>query len=116
MKTLSTFFVLLLAFTSTPGLKISDNEVSLAIDKHTTRDQLLKFKQKLWEIKKITFNIEQLTLTPNNEIETIRISVDCHDGFKGNAANNLQLSSSKIGFVRNYEPSSDIPFKIGAIE
>lgn len=95
------------------GLLITDTEVTCTINRNVTLEQLKAYKTRLWEEKKITFDIEKYEVDDKNRISRLGISVDCHDGFKGTAVRTLSNNRTKIGFHRSYVPEASTPFVIG---
>jgi hypothetical protein len=97
------------------GLTITDKQVLMVIDRSTTQQELSEMKVQLWKVKGITFDVELLHLNKQGDIVQIKISVDCHDGFKGTASRFFNDDIQRIGFYRSYE-DVDSPFEIGSTD
>lgn len=102
-------------FAENDGLTITDEKVNCIISQTTTLDQLKQYKAELLEKKNIQFDIEQLKVNQDGLITNLKISVDCHDGFKGSAYLSFKDEKTKMNFYRNYEKGADSPFGIGEL-
>jgi hypothetical protein len=109
MKTILAFLCFFTIYTSESKLTITDELITLSINKTTTNEQLADFKQQLAK-KKILLTVERIDRSPNNEIRFIRISVNCNDGFKGASQKQFSDADSAIGFYRSYKAGSDSAF------
>ena len=109
MKIILAFLCFFTISTSQSKLTITDELITLSINKTTTNEQLLNFKQQLAR-RKILFTVEKIERSANNEIKFIRISVDCNDGFKGASQQQFSDADSAIGFYRSYKAGSDSAF------
>jgi hypothetical protein len=109
--------LLLLSFVvSAPeaGLDITEDRVRLTLDRHTSSQELEQFKKDLWEKKEIRLNIVSVQYGLTGKIKFLKISVDCNDGFKGEASSTFLNDSHRIGFSRYYDDAEN-PFEIGSI-
>lgn len=105
--------LLFAGFAPQKGLIISDTEVVCTINRATSIDQLKEFKSRLWNERKITFDITQYEMDGNNQLINFSFAVDCHDGFKGAAKRTFFTNRTRIGFYRSYLPTAKVPFAIG---
>lgn len=109
MKTLIVTFILSFFFLSNDtGLFLNKSKVLLSIDRNTSKDQLNEYQTKLRE-RNIQLNIERIEFDQENKIKFLKISVDCHDGFKGSVSQSLK-ENEKIGFYRIYDKNVSSPF------
>ncbi len=117
MKTvlLSLFTFVSIWFTDGDGLTITDEKVICTISQTTTIEQLKQYKAALLAKKNIQLDIEQIDVNQNGLITTLKISVDCHDGFKGSAQLTFKDEKTKMNFYRVYRKGVDSPFGIGRL-
>ncbi len=115
MNIISLFLLFLLSGNPT-GLTISDEMVTLVIDKHTTQVEIVEFNKRLKEEKGITFYVYSITRSKEGEIEYIKIVVDCNDGNSGTATVKFNSKNEKIGFFRDYRPGASTSFSIGGMD
>ena len=100
-------------FVPSTGLTISRKKVICVIDQTTSAEQLMRFKNELWQKKKIQLDIEQVTRNQDNLITQLKISVNCNDGFKGSAQADFKDVDTKLSFYRIYKKNVASPFGIG---
>ena len=65
--------------------------------------------------KNITFKYSELKFNSENELQAIRIEVDCNDFHNGSASTDELSESLQFGFIRNYDIDADKDFAIGAL-
>ena len=95
------------------GLFTDKTKVLLSIDKNTTYEQLSQYKNDLKKLN-IDLNIKRIEFDSDNKIKSLKISVDCNDGYKGNATQSLD-GNEKIGFYRIYNDTTSSAFGMNAI-
>lgn len=97
------------------GLTITDQKVNCVISQTTTFEQLKQYKAELLKKKNIQFDIEHVDINRDGLIINLKISVDCHDGFKGSAQLGFKDEKTKMNFYRIYEKGAESPFGIGEL-
>jgi hypothetical protein len=114
MKQLLISLMLLLAIPAfsqvgNPGLSITKEEISLTIDRNTTRDQIETYKK---ELKKhnISFNLYQAQFSKENRLVSATMSVNCNDGFQGSLSKTFSGPGDRIGFYRIYTKGAKSAF------
>ena len=65
--------------------------------------------------KNITFRYSELEFSSENELQAIRIEVDCNDFHSGGASTENLSESLNFGFIRNYNIDAERQFAIGAL-
>jgi hypothetical protein len=114
MKSLALILLFLAVHAPGTGLDITADRVRLTVDRHTTSQELQKFKSDLWEKKKIRLDIVSVRYSLSGKINFLKIAIDCNDGFKGEASSTFLNDSHRIGFYRHYDDTEN-PFEIGSI-
>jgi hypothetical protein len=79
-------------------------------------NDLVIFRNKVLKEDNIVLDYKSLTFDANGGLSSIKISVDCKDGFSGTATSGELKNDSKFGFKRDYTPSSKEPFTVGTLE
>ncbi|MBK6264837.1 outer membrane beta-barrel protein [Marivirga sp. S37H4] len=91
---------------------LEDKIYSVRIFKHTSREELEKFKEEAAE-HGIDITYENLQIV-NGTIEALKMKVDCNDGFSG-VVTVTDIPESGIGFIRDYSEDANVPFQIGKV-
>lgn len=97
-----------------PSLFTKDYVV-VAINAHTTDEELLKIRKDILKYSSIRFTNFDVIRSSNGDIYFLSMAVDCRDGYKGNISHAFEPGDTTYyGFVRDYSLNTyKRPFYIG---
>lgn len=96
------------------NFKLKSGIIKVVFDNKMTFDELSIIKLDLQK-KKVNLNFDKLEFDKNHHLKKIKFSVNCNDGFSGEASTDVLPSKSNFGFIRNYSENSLEPFIIGGL-
>ncbi len=93
----------------------SKDYVVVAINAHTTDEELLKIRKDILKYSSIRFTNFDVIRSSNGDIYFLSMAVDCRDGYKGNISHAFEPGDTTYyGFVRDYSLNTyKRPFYIG---
>lgn len=91
-------------------LTLENDRIEVVFSNDLTKDDLMKLKEDLLSLAKITIQYDVLDYNRKGKIKNIRFSVDCHDGFEGEYGIDKVSDDFKFGFYRDYRPGAASPF------
>lgn len=115
-KTLILFLLpFAIAFNSFSQISNQDpKKVEILFNGKMTKSDLSKIKSSL-EKQNIQLNFVKTEFDKEGHLTSLKFSVDCNDGFKGDASNSDFSKSKRFGFFRNYDKKAKVPFGVGFI-
>jgi len=121
MKQLFSFLLIGTLFLSASSFKADNSgqktendptRIEVIISNQLEFNDLVKIKLDLSQ-KEIVMNYKKLEFDKNGKLQEIDFSVDCKDGFQGEAFNNNLTNQSHFGFFRDYSTDAKTPFGTG---
>lgn len=91
-------------------LVLEDGRIEVVMSNDLSKDDLMKLKDDLLSLAKITIQYDVLDYNKKGKIKNIRFSVDCHDGFAGEYGIDRIGDDFKFGFYRDYRTGAASPF------
>ena len=95
-------------------LILEDDRIEVVMSNDLSKEDLMKLKEDLLSLAKITIQYDVLDYNRKGKIKNIRFSVNCHDGFAGEYGIDRIGDDFKFGFYRDYRPGAASPFGLSS--